>query len=64
VSQGRCFNDANKRTAYEVMVVAMQANGLRMTFAPEIIGPRIIDLAQGRLAAEDLADWLRRVAEG
>ncbi|MBF9061089.1 type II toxin-antitoxin system death-on-curing family toxin [Rhodobacterales bacterium HKCCSP123] len=63
VSQGHRFDDANKRTAYAVMVVAMQANGLRMTLAPDIIGPRIIDLAQGRLAAGDLAARLRRAAE-
>jgi death-on-curing protein len=64
VSQRHCFNDANKRTAYEVMVVAMQANGARMTFVPDIVGPRIIELAQERLAADDLAEWLRRAAEG
>lgn len=63
ISQGHCFNDANKRTAYECMVVGLQTNGIKARFDPDIIGPRIIALAQGRLVAEDLAGWLREVAE-
>jgi death-on-curing protein len=62
IAQGHCFNDANKRTAYEVMVVVIQANGVRLAFPPDIIGPRIIALAQGALAADEVADWLRAQA--
>ncbi|WP_224815868.1 type II toxin-antitoxin system death-on-curing family toxin [Hasllibacter sp. MH4015] len=63
VSQGHCFNDANKRTAYEVMVVVLQANGVRMAFEPEVMGPKVIALAQGAMSAEEMAGWLREVGK-
>ncbi len=62
ISQGHCFNDANKRTAYEAMAVVLQASGVRMEFAPEIAGPKVIALAQGAMSAEEVAGWLREVA--
>jgi len=64
ISQGRCFNDANKRTAFRVMHLCLHLNGARLPLDEQVIGPRIIALAQGALAAEDLAGWLREVAEG
>lgn len=62
ISQGHCFNDANKRTAYEAMAVCLEANGHRLEFSADDIGPRIIAVAQGRAAAEDMATWLRQAA--
>lgn len=64
VSQGHCFNDANKRTAFRTMHLCLHLNGAKIPLDPDIVGPRIIELAQGRLAADDLAEWLRRAAEG
>ena len=63
VSQGHCFNDANERTAYEAMVVLLQANGKRLVFEPEIVGPKVIALAQGKMSAEEMAGWLREVGD-
>lgn len=62
IAQGHCFNDANKRTAYETMAVVLQANGTTLWFSPEDAGPRIIALAQGQLDPDDLAAWLRALA--
>lgn len=59
IAQGHYFNDGNKRTAYECMIVALELNGVPMALAVEEIGPRIVALAQGALEAEDLAGWLR-----
>ncbi len=53
------FNDANKRTAYQTMLVCLAMNDVRITHDFEDIGARIIALAQRILPAEDLADWLR-----
>ena len=62
IARGHCFNDGNKRTAYETMVVSMALNGLHVIFDPADIGPRIIDLAQGRMDEDDLAAYLRQAA--
>ncbi|MBU3030822.1 type II toxin-antitoxin system death-on-curing family toxin [Paracoccus sp. XHP0099] len=60
VAQGHCFNDANKRTAYRVMLIVLDMNGAREPGVPEdIIGQKIIALAQGKIEDGDLADWLR-----
>lgn len=59
IAQGHCFNDGNKRTAFRAMEVVLALNGVRIDFQTQDIGDRIILLAQGKLAADDLADWLR-----
>lgn len=62
IATGHCFNDGNKRTAYETMVVALELNGVVFEPGFEIVGPLIIDVAQGKVDEGDLADWLRGVA--
>ena len=63
VAQGHCFNDANKRTAYRVMLIVLDMNGAREPDAPvEVIGQKIIALAQGLIDDGDLAEWLRDCA--
>ena len=59
VSQGHCFNDGNKRTAYRTLVVSLHLNGITLDVGPTVIGDRIIRLAQGQLAEDDFAAWLR-----
>ncbi|MFQ6551747.1 type II toxin-antitoxin system death-on-curing family toxin [Aestuariibius insulae] len=59
IATGHCFNDANKRTAYQATVLLLEANSVSMAFASDEIGPLIIELAQRKLEGEDLADWLR-----
>lgn len=59
VAQGHCFNDANKRTAFRTMEVALAFNGIQITWTATEIGPVIIRAAQGLLDEGELAHWLR-----
>ena len=60
VAQGHCFNDGNKRTAHQVMDVCLDLNGIEIDWNAALIGDQIIRLAQGHLAEDDFAAWLRR----
>ncbi len=62
VSQGHCFNDGNKRTAFDTMNFCLEANGVRMSWNTEEIGQQIIRLAQGHIGEDDMAAWLRTKA--
>ncbi|MDB5659926.1 MAG: type toxin-antitoxin system death-on-curing family toxin [Cypionkella sp.] len=59
ISQGHCFNDANKRTAHQSMDVCLDLNGVQITWTALEIGPVIIRAAQGMLDEGELAHWLR-----
>ena len=60
VSQAHCFNDGNKRTAFQVMDLVLDLNGFRVSWDTEAVGDKIIELAQSRLDETAFADWLRR----
>lgn len=62
IAQGHCFNDANKRTAFRCMQVALVLNGISMRFVDIEIGPVIIRAAQRLLDEGELAEWLRQRA--
>lgn len=63
IAQGHCFNDANKRTAYRVMQITLDMNGAREPEVPEdVVGQKIIALAQGLIDDGGLAEWLRGAA--
>ncbi|RNF35697.1 type II toxin-antitoxin system death-on-curing family toxin [Paracoccus methylarcula] len=62
ISQGHCFNDANKRTAHQSMDAFLDLNGVQITWSAEEIGQKIIALAQGLIDDGDLAEWLRGTA--
>lgn len=59
ISQGHCFNDANKRTAHQSMDAFLDLNGVQITWSAEEVGQKIIALAQGQIDDGDLAEWLR-----
>jgi death-on-curing protein len=59
IATGRCFNDGNKRTAFRAMNAVLALNGVPMIWSTEEVGRIIIEAAQGRIEAADLADWLR-----
>ena len=63
IATGHCFNDSNKRTAYEAMVVCLELNGVSLRFFAEEVGTIVVAVAQGGVAEDDLAGWLRRRAE-
>jgi len=62
VSQGHCFNDGNKRTAFFVMDTFLDLNNINIKWDTEEIGQKIILLAQSKLSDEQLAQWLREKA--
>lgn len=63
IAQGHCFNDGNKRTAFRSMYAVLALNGINISFETEAIADRIILLGQGKLGAESLAEWLRKLAD-
>ena len=62
VSQADCFNDGNKRTAFQVMDLILDLNGIHAVWDVEEVGQKIVLLSQSKLDETDLAQWLRRVA--
>ena len=59
ISRGHCFNDGNKRTAFDSMNFCLDLHGIEISWDTEEAGNQIIALAQGIIHEEDLADWLR-----
>ena len=62
ISRAHCFNDGNKRTAFQVMDVVLDLNGVQMTWDTEVIGQKLVLLAQSKLDDAGFADWLRQQA--
>jgi death-on-curing protein len=62
ISQANCFNDGNKRTAFQVMDLILDLNGVNAIWDVEEVGQKIVFLSQSKLDEGDLAQWLRRVA--
>ena len=61
ISQAHCFNDGNKRTAFQVMDLILALNGIHAIWDVEEVGQKIVLLSQSKLDETDLAQWLRRV---
>lgn len=59
IAVGHCFNDGNKRTAFQVMDTCLDLNGVEIRWDVAEVGPLIIDVAQGKVDSQDLAAWLR-----
>ena len=60
VSQAHCFNDGNKRTAFQVMDLVLDLNGVQIDWNTESVGQTIILLAQSKLDEVEFAAWLRK----
>jgi len=61
ISQAHCFNDGNKRTAFQVMDLILDLNEINAIWDVEAVGQKIVLLSQSKLDETDLAQWLRRV---
>jgi death on curing protein len=59
ISQGHCFNDGNKRTAFRAMDAALVLNGVTLTLDTVTIGQIIIRAAQRQIDEAELGLWLR-----
>lgn len=62
IVQGHCFNDADKRTAFDAMNFCLELHGIVTDWTPEEAGTQIIKLAQRLLDEGELAEWLRQRA--
>ena len=62
ISQAHCFNDGNKRTAFQVMDVVLDLHGVQMAWDTEVIGQKMVLLAQSKQDDAGFADWLRQQA--
>ena len=62
ISQAHCFNDGNKRTAFQVMDLVLDLNGVQIPWKTELVGQKIVLLAQSTLDEIAFADWIRRQA--
>jgi death-on-curing protein len=61
ISQTHCFNDGNKRTAFQVMDLILDLNGINVIWHVEAVGQKVVLLSQSKLDESDRAQWLRRV---
>jgi death on curing protein len=59
ISQGHCYNDGNKRTAFRAMDAALVLNGITLTLDTVTIGQVIIRAAQRQIDEAELGLWLR-----
>ncbi|MBS0574450.1 MAG: type II toxin-antitoxin system death-on-curing family toxin [Proteobacteria bacterium] len=59
ISQGHCFNDGNKRSAFRAMNAALMLNGVVPEWNTEEVGQIVIRVAQGLMDEGALAGWLR-----
>lgn len=64
ISQAHCFNDGNKRTAFQVLDLVLDLNGVQPEWDVEAVGQQIILLAQSNLDEQVFADWLRAQVNG
>ena len=62
IATGHCFNDGNKRTALAVLLVCLDRNNIDARWDGQELADQIIDLAQGKIDEDRLAQWLRRHA--
>ena len=60
ISQAHCFNDGNKRTAFQVMDVVLDLKEVQMAWDTEVVGQKMVLLAESKLGDEMLAQWLRQ----
>lgn len=59
IATGHCFNDGNKRTAYQALDTCLVLNGVRVHWEVAELGPLIVEVAQGRVDEAGLARRLR-----
>ena len=60
ISQANCFNDGNKRTAFQVLDIVLDLNGIHVIWDVEAVGQKIVLLSQSKLDEADFAQWLWR----
>lgn len=62
ISQDHCFNDGNKRTAFQVLDIVLNLNAVQISWDVEEVGQKIIQLSRSQLDDRELANWLRHIS--
>lgn len=62
IARNHPFVDGNKRTAAVLCEVFLELNGYRLTAEDTDLYPTFMALAAGKLAEQELADWLRSMS--
>lgn len=60
ISQNQPFMDGNKRTGLIAMYTFLRINGFLLNTENEIIYPILLEVAEGRLDKNDLANFIQR----
>jgi len=63
IAVGHVFNDGNKRTAFTAMDTCLRINGIELDFDTARASEMIVKAAQGIVDEEELAEWLRTLAQ-
>ena len=63
IAVGSALLDANKRTAFATMDICLGLNGIELDFETVEAGRMIINAARGVADEEELAEWLRMLAQ-
>ena len=62
IARGRCFPDANKRTAYIVLITYLARHGYDFPVSEaDHLEDKIVELASGKLDPDSFALWLAEV---
>jgi len=59
IATGHCFNDGNKRTAFDAMIFCLDLNDVEISWHTQEVGDLIIRVAQRQVDGQELAAWLR-----
>ncbi len=59
IANNHAFVDGNKRTAFVVMAVFLQINGIVLTAAEVDVVNIMLAVASSQISQEQLSDWLR-----
>jgi len=61
ISQAHYFNDGNEGTAFQVLDIVLDLNGIQVIWDVETVGQKIVLLSQSKLDEAEFAQWLREV---
>lgn len=59
IANNHAFVDGNKRTAFVVMAVFLQINGIVLTASEVTVVNMMLAVASNQISLEQLSDWLR-----
>jgi death-on-curing protein len=58
--QGHCFNDGNKRTAYQTMFIFLYVNGFSLDATVDDAEAVILSIARREMSRDELAQWVNQ----